>query len=313
MHSVSARTLDAAGITDPALRAAYERCRRLASSAGGSYRLATRLLPREKRPHMWAVCGFARRAAGVITSLGSDSMGRQDAGPAEAWAAGILDALGGAPSDDPVVPAMLHTMRRWQIPRIHVEAFLDSARTDRAATAYPTYADLERYLYGSGAAIGLQLLPILEPLNPEAASRARALAEACRLSALIGDIGRDFERGRIYLPQEDLDTFGVTREALGRGAVTPLIRELIGFEIERARALYAFAEPGVAMLHPTSRESVRTYGRLCAGTLERIERAGYQVLTQRVSVPWQRRWSVTLPAMGRARSARRAARRWVSA
>jgi len=308
MHSVSARILDSAGIADPALRAAYERCRRLASSTGGSYRLATRLLPREKRPHVWAVCGFARRAAGFVTTLGAS-----DAGPAQAWAAGILDALGGAPSDDPVVPAMLHTMRRWQIPRIHVEAFLTSARADLAATAYPAYADLERYLYGSAAAIGLQLLPILEPLNPEAASRARALAEACRLSALIGDIGRDLQRGRIYLPQEDLDTFGVTREALGRGAVTPLIRELIRFEIERARALYAFAEPGVAMLHPTSRESVHMYGRLSAGTLERIERAGYQVLTQRVSVPWQRRWSVALPAMGRARAARRAERRWVSA
>ena len=138
MQSVSARTLDAAGITDPALRAAYERCRRLASSTGGINRLATRLLPPAKRPHVWAVSGFARRAAGFLDSLGTDGLGTPDAGPAQAWAARTMAALGGAPSDDPMVPAMLHTMRRWQIPRVHVEVFLSSLRADRAVTCAPT-------------------------------------------------------------------------------------------------------------------------------------------------------------------------------
>ena len=308
MHRVSDRALDAAGITDPEVRAAYQRCRRLATSGGGTYHLSTRLLPVARRPYVWAVSGFARRAAGFV-----DSLGTPDPGPAQAWAAKTLDALGGAPSDDPLAPAMLHTMRRWQIPRVHVEAFLESTRTHLSATGYPSYADLERYLYGSAAVIGLQLLPILGPLSPEAAPRARALAEACRLSALIGDIGRDLERGRVYLPQEDLDTFGVTREALARGSVTPLIRELLAFEIERTRALYAFAEPGIDMVHPTSRDCVRTAFVLYGEILDAVERAGYQVLTRRVSVPLPRRLPVALPGIRRARAARRNERRWVPA
>ena len=107
-------------------------------------------------------------------------------------------------------------------------------------------------MYGSAAVIGLQMLPILEPLTPEAGARARALGEAFQMSNFIRDVGEDLKRGRVYLPQEDLDTFGVTRAALARGSVTPLIRELLAFEIERTRAMYAFAEPGIDMLHPTS-------------------------------------------------------------
>jgi phytoene synthase len=208
---------------------------------------------------------------------------------------------------------MLHTMRRWQIPRVHVEAFLESMRMDITVTGYPTYADLEHYMYGSAAVIGLQMLPILEPLTPEAAPRARALGEAFQMSNFIRDVGEDLRRGRVYLPQEDLDTFGVTREMLAGGRITPMVRELLRFEIERTRALYAFAEPGIAMLHPTSRDCLRTAFSLYGGILESVERSGYQVLTQRVAVPLSRRLTVAVPALARARAARREQRHWVAA
>jgi phytoene synthase len=300
--------LDAAGITDPGLRAAYEQCRRLNAAHGKTYYLATLLLPPAKRPHVWALYGFARYADEFV-----DSLTDPDPDALLSWGAGFLEALGGAPTEDPVARAMLHTMRRWQLPRAHVEAFLESMRMDITVTGYQTYADLEHYMYGSASVIGLQMLPILEPLTPEAAPRARALGEAFQMSNFIRDVGEDLQRGRVYLPQEDLDTFGVTREMLGRGQVTPLIRELLRFEIERTRALYAFAEPGVTMLHPTSRDCLRTAITLYGGILDSVERAGYQVLTQRVGVPLTRRLAVALPAMARARSARRDERHWVAA
>ncbi len=305
---MSARALDAAGITDPALRAAYEECRKLHATHGKTYYLATLLLPPEKRPYVWALYGFARYADEFVDSLEApDPQALLD------WGAAFLDGLSADPGriTHPVSLAMTHTMRRWSIPRTHVEAFLDSMQMDITVTEYPTYKDLETYMYGSASVIGLQMLPILEPVTPEATPRARALGEAFQMSNFIRDVGEDLQRGRIYLPQEDLETFGVTREVLERRVVTPSVRELLRFEIERTRALYAFAEPGIDMLHPTSRDCVRTAFTLYGGILGAVEAAHYQVLTQRVSVPLTRRLAVALPAARRARATRRDQERWV--
>ncbi len=303
---MSARILDAAGITEPALREAYETCRKLHAEHGRTYYLATLLLPAHKRPHVWALYGFARYADEFVDSLDApDPQALLD------WGGAFLEGLGRGSTTDPVGMAMLHTMRTWNIPRAHVETFLESMRMDISVTGYATYADLEHYMYGSAAVIGLQMLPILEPLTPEAAPRARTLGEAFQMSNFIRDVGEDLRRGRVYLPQEDLDAFGVTREALARGVVTPPIRELLRFEIERTRALYAFAEPGIDMLHPTSRDCVRTAFTLYGGILDAVEAAHYQVLDQRVSVPLTRRLAVAVPALRHARAVRRDARRWV--
>jgi phytoene synthase len=302
----TARCLDAAGILDPALREAFEQCRRLHAEHGKTYYLATLLLPPAKRPYVWALYGFARYADEFVDSLTDpDPQALLD------WGAAFLDALAQGSTTDPVGSAMLHTMRRWQLPRAHVEAFLESMRMDITVTGYATYADLEHYMYGSAAVIGLQMLPILEPVAPEAGARARALGEAFQMSNFIRDVGEDLRRGRVYLPQEDLDAFGVTRETLGAGVVTAPVRELLKFEIERTRRLYAFAEPGIAMLHPTSRDCVRTALTLYGGILDAVEAAHYQVLTQRVSVPLSERLKVALPALRRARAARRDEGRWV--
>ncbi len=302
MSRQSEQALNAAKIGDPKLRAAYEACRKLQAEHGKTYYLASLLLPPEKRPYVWAQYGFARSADEFV-----DSLVAPDPAALQTWGAEFLDALGGGPvPEDPAAVAMLHTMRRWAIPRAHIEAFLESMQMDATITGYQTYADLEQYMYGSAAVIGLQMLPILEPQHPEAAARARALGEAFQMSNFIRDVGEDLERGRVYLPQEDLDSFGVTREALNARVVTPMIRELLKFEIERTRRLYAFAEPGIVMLHPTSQDCMRTAFVLYSEILDAVEKIDYQVLTRRASVPLSRRLAVALPAARRARKARRA-------
>jgi phytoene synthase len=310
---VSSKDLDAAGIDDPPLRVAYEQSRQLHAGHGRTYYLATLLLPRAKRPHVWALYGFARHADEFVDSLtepdpsglvrwGEEFLGRLETDP--------LRPAGIDPRRDPVGAAMEHTMRRWAIPRAHVEAFLESMRMDITETTYATYADLEHYMYGSAAVIGLQMLPVLEPLTPEAAPRARALGEAFQLSNFIRDVGEDLRRGRVYLPQEDLELFGVAATDLAAGQVTAPIRRLLQFEIERTRALYAYAEPGIDMLDPTSRDCMRTAFELYGGILGAVERADYQVLTRRVSVSVPRRLAVAGPGLVRAYAARaRAGRR----
>jgi phytoene synthase len=307
---VSGRALDAAGITDPVLRSAFEECRRLHAAHGKTYYLATLLLPPAKRPYVWALYGFARYADEFVDSLDSpDPQALLD------WGSAFLGGLTGDQASHgpahPVSLAMTHTIRRWRIPRAHVEAFLESMRMDITVSGYATYSDLEKYMYGSASVIGLQMLPILDPVTPEAGPRARALGEAFQMSNFIRDVGEDLKRGRVYLPQEELDLFGVTREILARGVVTPSVRELLRFEIERTRGLYAFAEPGIEMLHPTSRDCVRTAFTLYRRILDAVEAAHYQVLTQRVTVPLARRLAVAVPAARRAQQVRRGQERWV--
>ncbi len=246
---VSGRELDAAGITDPWLRAAYERCRELNSAHGRTYYLATLLLPPAKRPHVHALYGLARYADELVDDLDSP-----DPDALLSWGDQFLTDLDRGASAHPVSSAAIDTARTWGIPRHTFEAFLASMRMDITVTGYPTYADLEHYMYGSAAVIGLQMVPILEPVDDRAAGHAKTLGEAFQLSNFIRDVAEDLQRGRVYLPEEDLDRFGVTRADLAPGPTPPQVRELLAFEIARTRRLYAEAEPGIAMLHPTSRD-----------------------------------------------------------
>jgi phytoene synthase len=178
-------------------------------------------------------------------------------------------------------------------------------RMDLTVIGYPTYADLERYMYGSAAVIGLLMVPILEPVDDDAYPPARALGEAFQLTNFIRDVGEDLRRGRVYLPEEDLARFGVTRADLARPAPTAEVKALLAFEIDRARSLYRQAEPGIRLLHPSSRDCVATAMRLYAGILDEIERHDYDVLRNRVTVPMRTRVRVAVPALVRARRARR--------
>jgi phytoene synthase len=297
--AVFAQQLDAAGITEPTLRDAYRTCRALHATHGRTYYLATMLLPPEKRPYVHALYGFARQADELV-----DRPRRPDPAAVEAFADQFLADLARGHSDQPVSRAVIDTARRWLIPAEHFTAFLTSMRQDLTVTAYPTYRDLERYMYGSAAVVGLQMVPILGPLRVEALPRARALGEAFQLTNFVRDVGEDLRRGRVYLPQEDLDRYGVTRADLARGEVTPAVRGLLRFEVERARTLYAEAAPGIEMLHPTSRDCVRTAFRLYGGILDAVERSGYRVLDRRVGVPLTTRARVAAPALVRARRAR---------
>ena len=162
------------------------------------------------------------------------------------------------------------------------------------------------YVWGSAAVIGLQMVPVLEPVvaREVAEPYATDLGVAFQLSNFIRDVGEDLRRGRVYLPGEDLAHFGVDRDRLARGVVDAPIRRLLAYEIARTRELYRAAEPGVRLLHPTSRDCIRTALRLYGGILDEVERADYQVLDRRVSVGAATRARVAVPGLARAFRAR---------
>jgi phytoene synthase len=304
---VTRSELDAAGIHGEQLRASYSLCRQLNSAHGKTYYLATLLLPRAKRPHVHALYGFARFADEIVDDLATHPDPAERARALAAFTSEVTADLEAGRSAHPITRALIHTMGRFGIRPEYISAFLDSMRMDLTIAGYPDFAALMKYVYGSAAVIGLQMLPILEhPGVPreEVEPYASDLGVAFQLANFIRDVGEDLDRGRVYLPQEDLDAFGVDRARLARGTVDLPVRRLLRFEVARARGLFRAAEPGIGMLHPSSRDCMRTAFVLYGGILTEIERNGYQVLTQRVRVGAPRRAAVALPALFRATWAR---------
>ena len=304
---MSTRELDAAGIRDPDLRASYEACRRLNARHGRTYYLATLLLPAWKRPYVHALYGFARYADEIVDDLASTLSGADKAQWLSGWGEQVVRDVEAGGSEHPISRALVDTVRRWEIPLRHVEDFLASMRMDLTVTEYATYADLLTYVHGSAAVIGLQMVPVLEPLVPREVAEPYAadLGVAFQLSNFVRDVGEDLRRGRVYLPLEDLAAFGVTREHLEHGVVDGPVRRLLAFEVARTRELYRSAEQGVRLLHPTSRACIETALTLYGGILDEVEAADYRVLGQRVSVGPARRARVAVPGLVRAWAARR--------
>ncbi|WP_084011142.1 phytoene/squalene synthase family protein [Pseudofrankia sp. DC12] len=319
----------AAIAADPELRRSYAAARRLNAEHGRTYYLATLLLPAWKRPYVHALYGFARYADDIVDSLDSQLPAPERAAWLADWGGRLVDALrrggpaggtgaGDGPepdgghealtpplyvSDVSVLPAVLHTIRRWDIPLGHFEAFLASMAMDLAVTGYDTFDDLMTYVYGSGTVIGLQMLPVLEPSSAAAAPYAGDLGTAFQLINFLRDVGEDLRRGRVYLPRESMELFGVTRERLATGVVDGAVRRLLRHEVGRAKEILRAAAPGVRLLHPTSRDCVRTAARLYGGILDEIEKADYQVLDRRVAVGTPRRLAVAAGALLRIQAA----------
>ena len=302
--------LDAAGITDPALRAAYLTCRRLNAAHGRTYFLATSLLPADRRPAVHALYGFARYADEIVDALGDRRPATEKANRLDDLASDLSAALEGTEATHPVLTALAHTARRYRIDRQHFVDFLASMRMDTHVTSYRTYADLGRYMHGSAAVIGLQLLPVLGTVGPaeEAEPYAAALGVAFQLTNFIRDVGEDLDRGRVYLPAEELAAFGVDRELLWWCRRTrrlhPRVRRLLAYSVARTRAVYRRAEPGIGLLDRVSRACVRCAFTLYQAILDEVEDADYPVLHRRVTVPWHRRTAVALSALATSLSAR---------
>ncbi|WP_410539674.1 phytoene/squalene synthase family protein [Streptomyces sp. KL2] len=297
---MTARELDAAGVHDPALRAAYTRCRELNSRHGRTYFLATRLLTPRQRPAVHALYGFARWADDIVDDLDPALSPEQRARALAELDGDLRRALRTGRGEHPVIAALADTAARYAIDPAHFGDFMRSMGMDLHTTEYPTLDDLRVYMHGSAAVIGLQVLPVLDTVAPreEAAPHAAALGVAFQLTNFLRDVGEDLDRGRIYLPLDRLAAHGVDRGLLlwcrRTGRTDARVRAALRELCETTREVYREAEPGIAMLHPVSRPCVRTAFVLYRAILERIEAAGYAVLHRRAVVPRRRRAAVAL-------------------
>lgn len=312
---MTARELDAAGIREPALRDAYAQCRRLNAQHGKTYFLATRLLPIERRSAVHALYGFARWADDIVDSLDSGLTPAERAETLDRLQERLAAGLRAGGSPEPVVRALAHTAAVYDIDHQHFTDFMASMRSDLDVTDYPTYADLYRYMHGSAAVIGLQMLPVLGTVVPrsEAAPHAAALGVAFQLTNFLRDVGEDLDRGRVYLPADLLSAHGVDRQLLERGRaggsrdarITAALKDAVGL----TREVYRQAAPGLAMLDPVARPCIRTAFVLYGGILDAVADDGYAVLHRRSTVSRRRRAAVAFDGLARLGLARLGAAR----
>jgi phytoene synthase len=302
--------LQAAGIAGERLRESYRYCRRLNAEHGRTYFLATRLLTPSQRPPVHALYGFARYADDILDDLQSDASVADREARLERLAAKFFD---GDEVSEPVLPAVLHTARTYQIPLTLFEEFLAAMRMDLTVTDYPDRPALNRYMRGSAEVIGLQMLPILGTVGPlrDAEPTAEALGRAFQLTNFLRDINEDLQRNRVYLPADELAAFGVDRDLLTWCQRTtrtdPRVRQALAAQHAITRAIYREAYKGIALLAPQSRPCVATAFTLYSEILDRIEDIDFAVFSERASVGMGRRLQVFTGGLVRARRARRTA------
>ncbi|WP_239157487.1 phytoene/squalene synthase family protein [Actinocatenispora thailandica] len=281
------------------MAAAYRRCQVLHRRHGRTYYLATMLLPGWKRRHVHALYGFSRYADDTV-DRGGPVAARESA--LRAFTARFEAGLAGEPVTDPILPAVLHTIRVFDLDVADFRTFLASMAMDLTVTDYPRWADVCGYMAGSAAAIGSMMLPILGTERvPVAAAReaARGLGVAFQLTNFIRDVREDLDRGRVYLPGEDLARFGVTRSALAAPVADGAVRALIAFEVARAHELYEAALPGIELLSRSARPGIRAAAVLYRGILDEVARADFDVLSRRARVPRRRRAAVAARELAR--------------
>lgn len=268
------------------LEQSYELCREFNKRHGTTYYWSTLILPAVKRHHVHALYGFARYADDIVDEIPDGGHGEipiaERAGALAAFGDRFFTDLERGRSDDPVLKAVVHTVRAFDLDPDVFARFLRSMTMDLSVETYETFDDLLDYMDGSAAVIGEMMLPILEPDDLVAATpHARDLGNAFQLTNFLRDISEDLDRNRQYIPQEDLRRFGVDLAERRRSGE---FVELMRFEIDRCRELYRSADLGIAMLPERSARCIAAARVLYAQILDRIEAADYDVFARRASV-----------------------------
>lgn len=260
------------------LELAFAECRSYLETHGKSYAYATRSFPLPLRNATYALYAFFRIPDELVDNPVHD--------PREAllnWKSQWHEAYNSRHSPNKVLFATAEVFHQYNIPFEYSEDFLHAMLQDIDVDHYATYADLEKYMYGSAAVVGLMMSHIIGYSDAVALTYAAKLGYAMQLTNFLRDIREDLEtRGRIYLPQEDLERFHVTEADLRQHGVTQAFTQLMQFEIARADALYEEANHGISLLNQSGRSAVWIASDLYRTILRKIEHARFNVFGQRV-------------------------------
>ena len=264
----------------PDVESSYALCRDIAKEYSKTFYFASLFLPPEKRRAVWAVYAFCRTADDFADSSepAADRLAAIDD-----WHQRLVAAYDGRP-DHPLMVALSDAVRNYHIPVEPALQLLAGARQDVVVRRYETYEELRRYCYLVASTVGLLVCPLLG-YESGALKYGIELGRAMQMTNILRDIGEDSRLGRIYVPAEDLRRFHYSEARLLEGTIDRDFIALMRFQIARVRAIYEEAAPGIDLLAPSSRYTVRLALSLYRRILAEIERNGYDVFTRRAHVP----------------------------
>lgn len=271
-------------LSSPLLAEAYRRCEQITRENSKTFYMASGLLPPEKRNAVRALYAFCRVTDDIV-DRGGGNAGSQ----LKTWEKQALHPLHNHHIENMDTPTLVALA--WQdarqachVPVLYARQLVGGVAYDLLKNRYDTFNELAAYCYGVACTVGLMSMYIVGHSGPEAIPYAIRLGGALQLTNILRDVGEDWRMGRLYLPKEELEAFGLNEDDIARGIVTEKWRTFMRFQIERVRVLYASAMPGIAMLHPDGRFAIGAAAELYEAILEEIEKNDYDVFSRRAVV-----------------------------
>jgi phytoene synthase len=260
-----------------ALAQAYAYCEHITRENSRTFYIATALMPREKRQAIRALYAFCRVSDDMVDKAEGDALSQL-----AAWRAYVFDHA--AATQDPVLMAWQDTCQRYRIPHLYVEQLLDGLIQDVTMNRYPTFDDLAHYCYGVASTVGLMSMHIIGYSGPQALPYAIKLGIALQLTNILRDVGEDWRRGRLYLPQDELAAYSIGEEDIAHNRIDRRWRTFMQFQIARAHRLYEESLPGIGLLYAGGRFAVAAAAELYRSILDDITAHDYNVFTRRAHV-----------------------------
>lgn len=271
----------------------YEYCRRIARSRAKNFYYSFVLLSAQQRKAMCAIYAFMRCCDDLSDEPGATRTAL------DCWRADTEAALEGGFSGHPVWPAFHHTVRRFGIPHQYFREMMDGVVSDLEPRHFETFDQLYHYCYQVASVVGLTIIHIFGFDTPSALPLAEKCGVAFQLTNILRDIREDAERGRIYLPAEDLRRFGVSEEDLRTGNRSEAFLQLMRFEADRARAYYDESQELLELIHPRSRPSLWALITIYSRLLDRIRLTNYDVFRRRVRLSaMEKSWIIVRALIG---------------
>jgi len=284
------------------LEQSYEQCRLLTGRTAHNFKYTFLTLPPHQRPAMEALYAFNR----ITDDLGDDESVSVEERKSHlfSWRQLVQNALSKSADSDRIVelewnrdssaclPAIANVVDRFHIPHEYLFAVIDGVAKDLNPFEIETYQQLQEYSYLVAGAVGLSCLHIWGFRDSD---EVRSLAIDCglamQLTNILRDLGEDIERGRVYLPTEDLDRFGYSRDDLVRRTRNEQFQKLMTFEVERAKQLYRNSERLMAFVDRSGRPILRAMLDIYGGVLREMTRRDYDVFSKRIALPkWKKLW-----------------------
>jgi 15-cis-phytoene synthase len=277
-----------------AIPEAYEYCRQITEEYGKTFYLATLLMPLEKRKAIWAIYAWCRRTDELVDGLKSKSATPETL---DLWEQQLESAFAGNPIDVTDI-ALSDTIAKFPMDIQPFRDMIAGHHMDLYRSRYETFEELHLYCYRVAGTVGLMSSAVIgvgdncytapwDKQRPKYLPKEEAIALgiAMQLTNILRDVGEDAQRGRIYLPLEELGLFNYTEKDLFKGINDDRWQALMRFQIQRARKYYQEAEKGIRYLIPDSRWPVWAALILYQGILNAIERNNYDVFRKRAFVP----------------------------